>query len=278
MTHSLPFVTCPWKLMRGPGHSVSRGGAPSGVMGSGILPSHRHLWPKDTPRKHGEFLVVSWDLMGFCGMDTTHWLVVEFQPLWKIWGRQFGWWYSQLNGKIKTFQTTDQRMIGSHLPSFTLVFILDIGFDNGLTWSYVTLCARVALAAFDASALGSRHWLPILQRSKYVGFKLCAFWSFSIRVHPLANCMNKSMGWYFFGWKLLFSLGNLYDLMSMFVYFYIYRFRQVEKPWWFFSPLHRLQSLLAWPSFIAILVSAMNSETCDDGQVTPRSCWVRAVR
>ena len=30
------------------------------------------------------------------------------------------------------------------------------------------------------------------------------------------------------------------------------------------------QSLRSWPSFIAILVSSMNSETCDDGQVMPR--------
>ena len=28
-----------------------------------------------------------------------YWLVVDL-PLWKIWGRQFGWWHSQLNGKI----------------------------------------------------------------------------------------------------------------------------------------------------------------------------------
>ena len=31
---------------------------------------------------------------------TNNWLVV-YQPLWKIWVRQLGWWHYQLNGQIK---------------------------------------------------------------------------------------------------------------------------------------------------------------------------------
>jgi hypothetical protein len=37
-----------------------------------------------------------------------NWLVV-YEPLWKIWVRELGWWHSQLNGKIiQMFQTTNQ--------------------------------------------------------------------------------------------------------------------------------------------------------------------------
>ena len=32
-----------------------------------------------------------------------------FQPLWKTWVRQLGWWHSQLNGTIKMFQSTNQK-------------------------------------------------------------------------------------------------------------------------------------------------------------------------
>ena len=39
-----------------------------------------------------------------------------FQPLWKIWKSQLGWWHSQLNGTIKfMFQTTNRSIVTTNI-------------------------------------------------------------------------------------------------------------------------------------------------------------------
>ena len=52
---------------------------------------------------------------------SSHFWLVVYLPLWKIWVRQLGWWNSQLNGKIKNVRNHQQDL------HFALVFNLSYG-------------------------------------------------------------------------------------------------------------------------------------------------------
>ena len=60
-----------------------------------------------------------------------------FEPLWKIWVRQLGWWHSQYMGKFQKWQpfTTNQLLVGlTYTPTYNWDHIIDLIRKNHHRW------------------------------------------------------------------------------------------------------------------------------------------------
>jgi hypothetical protein len=103
----------------------------------------QHLWPSHVTSEALDY--ACWMSYTFIVSPTTTVLLLEFHlfwlvvdlPLWKIWVRQLGWWYSQYMEQYDMFQTTNQNVMfccflfGGHHESEPLCFAL---FNRG-QWS-----------------------------------------------------------------------------------------------------------------------------------------------
>ena len=86
-----------------------------------------------------------------------------FDPLWKIWVRQLGWWHSQYVGKYKMFQTTNQVWLFDQilrLPSAAPVVACTPGHCRS-SWSGNSKSATGAPGSWSYSCYQQNKWMSL---------------------------------------------------------------------------------------------------------------------
>ena len=108
--------------------------------------------------------ICSWDIIKWL-IGMYIWLVV-YQPLWKIWIRQLGWWHCQLNEQNNNmFQSTRQK---------SRILYRSSGQTTSSTIEWYQCCTMLSthlgkLCRFTWSSAISHH-IPIAAIHKHAGF------------------------------------------------------------------------------------------------------------
>ena len=103
------------------------------------------------------YVMLIWSSSNLYKSMKYNWLLV-YQPLWKIWVRQLGWWHSQYYGKIKvmfqsppTSHVKRQRNTENVLSCFLVKHILSCGIPSAESGKKQSFSGWVSIKLRDSS-------------------------------------------------------------------------------------------------------------------------------